>query len=214
MEDIRELYEELLLLCKNEVCSLHDYRILRESFERVLREKVRSVGLQATDLAARINYLSTSVALDDKTRNALHTFRLTSNDVLNHRKEPVKEEFLRDLRTVAGMYSRLFNTAVPVELETLIKSYDLPNSSMKWEKTERIRRVRVCFEYADETFLYVVPVDEVCEEGWKVRYHVAGINEEFTEGIADYWRHAQLNLLDVAVNSDGTYHKSTVCRRN
>ena len=71
MEDIRELYEELLLLCRNEVCSLHDYRILRESFERVIREKVQLVGLQTTDLAARINYLSNSVALDNKTRNAL-----------------------------------------------------------------------------------------------------------------------------------------------
>ena len=94
MEDIRELYGELLLLCRNEVCSLHDYRILRESFERVIREKIQLVGLQTTDLAARINYFSNSAALDNKIRNALHTFRLTSNDVLNHRKDPVKEEFL------------------------------------------------------------------------------------------------------------------------
>ena len=97
-EDIRELYEELLSLCKNEGCSLQDYRTLRESFERVIRERMCAVGLQATDLAARINYLSSSVGLDGKMRNALHTFRLTSNDVLNHRKEPVKEEFLRDGR--------------------------------------------------------------------------------------------------------------------
>ena len=94
VEDIRELFEELLSLCKNEACALHDYRILRESFERVIREKVSSAALQTTDLAARINYLSNSMSLDSKTRNALHTFRLTSNDVLNHRKEPVKEEFL------------------------------------------------------------------------------------------------------------------------
>ena len=209
MEDIRELYEELLLLCRNEVCSLHDYRILRESFERVIREKVQLVGLQTTDLAARINYLSNSVALDNKTRNALHTFRLTSNDVLNHRKEPVKEELLRDVLVVAGVYSRLFETAIPQELELLLPA-DSSFSSMKREKTERVRRMRVSFEYADDTFLYVIPVDEVCEGSWKIRYHVVGINEEFTEGIADYWRHAQLNLLDVVVNKDGTFTPSFI----
>ena len=144
-EDIRELYEELLSLCKNEGCSLQDYRTLRESFERVIRERMCAVGLQATDLAARINYLSSSVGLDGKMRNALHTFRLTSNDVLNHRKEPVKEEFLRDVRSVAGMYSRLFDVEIPQDLESLLPA-ETKASSMKWEKKEQIRRVRVCFE--------------------------------------------------------------------
>lgn len=208
-EDIRELYEELLSLCKNEGCSLQDYRTLRESFERVIRERMCSVGLQATDLAARINYLSSSVGLDSKMRNALHTFRLTSNDVLNHRKEPVKDEFLRDVRSVAGLYGRLFDVEIPQDLECLLPA-EAKVSSMKWDKKEQIRRVRVCFEYADDTFLYVSPVDEIHEECWKVRYQVAGINEEFTEGIADYWRHAQLNLLDVTVNKDGTYTPSFI----
>ena len=209
VEDIRELFEELLSLCKNEACALHDYRILRESFERVIREKVSSAALQTTDLAARINYLSNSMSLDSKTRNALHTFRLTSNDVLNHRKEPVKEEFLRDVRSVAGIYSRLFNTPIPQELDSLFL-VDCSLSSMKWEKTERIRRVRVSFEYADDAFLYVTPVDEVSEENWKVRYRVPGVNEEFTESVEECWRYAQLNLLDVAVNNDGTYTPSFI----
>lgn len=209
MEEIKELYEELLSLCTNEVCSLHDYRVLRESFERVIREKMRPVGLQATDLAARINYLSSSVALNDKTRNALHTFRLTSNEVLNHRKDPVREEFLRDVRSVAGVYSRLFNVPIPKELETVLP-LSCSYSSMKWEKMEHVRRIRVCFEYADDEYLYVCPVDGISEECWKVRYRVPGVNEEFTEGVANFWRHAQLNLLDVTVNKDGTYTPSFI----
>ena len=209
MEEIRELYEELLSLCRKEACTMHDYRVLRESFERVIREKMRSVGLQATDLAARINYLSSSVALNDKTRNALHTFRLTSNEVLNHRKDPVREEFLRDVRSVAGVYSRLFNVPIPKELETVLP-LSCSYSSMKWEKMEHVRRIRVCFEYADDEYLYVCPVDGISEECWKVRYRVPGVNEEFTEGVANFWRHAQLNLLDVTVNKDGIYTPSFI----
>ena len=208
-EDIKELYEELISLCKNEACSVQDYRTLRESFERVMREKMRNVGLQTTDLAARINYLSNSLSLDAKSRNALHTFRLTSNDVLNHRKDPAKEELLRDVRSVAVVYSCLFDIPLPEDLKRLLPPKAF-NSSMKREKIERIRRVRVCFEYADDTFLYVSPVDEVCEESWKVHYRVPGVNEEFAEGLLECWRHAQLNLLDVMVNKDGTYTPSFI----
>ncbi|MBQ8441786.1 MAG: AAA family ATPase [Bacteroides sp.] len=83
-------------------------------------------------------------------------------------------------------------------------------SSMKRERNVLFRRVRVCFEYADEAYLYVRPVDELSEEMWKVCYHVPRINDEFTEGIADFWQHAQLNLLDVKQNDDGTYTPSFI----
>ena len=73
-----------------------------------------------------------------------------------------------------------------------------------------MRRVRVCFEYADEEFLYVHPVDEVSETCWKVRYHVPGVNDEFSEGVPNFWRYAQLNLLDVYLNDDGTYTPSFI----
>ena len=70
-------------------------------------------GLQATDLAARINYVATQFALDGREQNQLHTFRLTSNDILNHRKEPSEQEFLRDLRAVAYAYRKIFHEDIP-----------------------------------------------------------------------------------------------------
>ena len=101
-EEVREIYIELWSLCKDVERPLcHKYRSLRELFERVAREQMQNVSLQATDLAARINYLATQYSLDRWVKNALHTFRLTSNDVMNHRKEPLEEEFFRDIRAVA-----------------------------------------------------------------------------------------------------------------
>ena len=73
-------------------------------------------GLQATDLAARINYVATQFALDGREQNQLHTFRLTSNDILNHRKEPSEQEFLRDLRAVAYAYRKIFHEDIPPNL--------------------------------------------------------------------------------------------------
>ena len=209
-EQVREIYLVLWTLCKEVERPLrHRYRALRECFERMVREQMQNVALQATDLSARINYLATQFALEDSVKNALHTFRLTSNDVMNHRKEPTSEEFLRDVASVSEALRVIFHTPIPKELKEILPKR-ASKSSMKRGKIELTRRIRVCFDYADEEFMYVHPVDEVSEEHWRVRYNQMGINEEFTEGISAFWRHAQLNLLDVKLHEDGTYTPSFI----
>lgn len=209
-EEAREVYVELWSLCLDKEHSLsHKYRNLRDLLERLVRKGIQNVGLQATDLAARINYLCTQYGIGVREKNALHTFRLTSNDVLNKRKTPIVEEFLRDVRSVADVYALISKCALPKELAEILPD-KTSISSMKREKNALLRRVRVCFEYADEQFLYVSPVDEVSEEYWKVRYNVLGVNEAFTTCITDFWQHAQLNLLDVKVNEDGTFTPSFI----
>ena len=209
-EEVRDVYGELWTLCKEVERPLrHRYRALREWFERMAREQMQNVALQATDLAARINYLATQFALGDAVKNALHTFRLTSNDVMNHRKEPVIDEFLRDVRSVAEACRAIFDAPLPEALDEILPKKQV-RYSMKKADMALVRRIRVCFDYADDDFLYVHPVDEVSEEPWRVRYNQLGVNEEFTEGIADFWRHAQLNLLDVKQNEDGIYTPSFI----
>ncbi len=209
-QDVREIYLELWGLCTDEAQSLrHRYRALRDSFERVVRERMQGISLQTTDLAARINYMVVQYSLDIWCKNALHTFRLTSNDVMNCRKEPVADDFLRDVRSIAESYQTIFSTPIPKELLNILPELTRKTPT-KGTKTGLVKRVRVSFEWADEEFLYVTPSDEVSEETWKVRYNVPGVNEEFTEGIADFWRHASLNLLDVRKNDDGTYTPSFI----
>lgn len=205
-----DAFGELWALCVDQGHSLlHKYRSLRASFERIVREQMQNVSLQATDLAARINYIAVQYSFDSECTHALHTFRLTSNDVLNCRKEPVDRELLRDIRAVADAYVGIFSVPIPKDLNDVLPA-PVRKMSMKRGKNDFFRRVRVCFDSADEEFLYVCPVDEISEEYWKVRYHLPGVNDEFTEGIADFWRHAQLNLLDVKRNDDGTYTPSFI----
>ena len=209
-EQVREIYLVLWTLCQEVERPLrHRYRALRECFERMVREQMQNVALQATDLSARINYLATQFALEGSVKNALHTFRLTSNDVMNHRKEPTSEEFLRDVVAVSEALRVIFHTPIPKELKEILPKR-ASKSSMKRGKIELTRRIRVCFDYIDEEFMYVHPVDEVSEEHWRIRYNQMGINEEFTEGISAFWRHAQLNLLDVKLHEDGTYTPSFI----
>lgn len=208
--EAREIYLDLWGLCTGrELTLLYKYRMLRESFERVVRERMQYTGLQATDLAARINYLVSQFSMGNGTKNALHTFRLTSNAVMNRLKAPSEEEFLRDVRSVAEAYSCILNIPVPKELDVFLPKMQ-GYSSMKREKNAFLKKMRVCFEYVDDEFIYVSPVDEASDGYLKIRYGVTGVNEEFSTGIAEFWRHAQLNLLDVKVNPDGTYTPSFI----
>ena len=210
-EEIAEYYEELYNLCavEQEQPLARRYRQLREALERVMRQQMMGTGLQATDLAARINYVATQFALDGREQNQLHTFRLTSNDILNHRKEPSEQEFLRDLRAVAYAYRKIFHEDIPPKLYTLLPKQET-TPAVKREKEARIRRIRVCFDYADESYLYVRPIDVLEEEPVKVNYNKPGVNEEFKDTVEELWRYAQLNLLDVTVDDNGVYTPSFI----
>ena len=210
-EEIAEYYEELYNLCavEQEQPLARRYRQLREALERVMRQQMMGTGLQATDLAARINYVATQFALDGREQNQLHTFRLTSNDILNHRKEPSEQEFLRDLRAVAYAYRKIFHEDIPPKLYTLLPKQET-TPAVKREKETRIRRIRVCFDYVDESYLYVRPIDVLEEEPVKVNYNKPGVNEEFKDTVEELWRYAQLNLLDVTVDDNGVYTPSFI----
>ena len=210
-EEIAEYYEELYNLCvvEKEQPLTHRYRQLREALERVMRQQMQGTSLQVTDLAARINYVSTQFALDGKEQNQLHTFRLTSNDILNHRKEPSEQEFLRDLRAVVYAYRKIFHEDIPLKLYVQLPKQEVI-AVMERAKEARIRRIRVCFEYADESYLYVRPIDVLEEEPVKVNYNKSGVNEEFKDTVEALWRYAQLNLLDVTVDDDGVYTPSFI----
>ena len=210
-EEIAEYYEELYNLCavEQEQPLARRYRQLREALERVMRQQMMGTGLQATDLAARINYVATQFALDGREQNQLHTFRLTSNDILNHRKEPSEQEFLRDLRAEAYAYRKIFHEDIPPKLYTLLPKQET-TPAVKREKETRIRRIRVCFDYADESYLYVRPIDVLEEEPVKVNYNKPGVNEEFKDTVEELWRYAQLNLLDVTVDDNGVYTPSFI----
>ena len=147
--------------------------------------------------------------MDGREQNQLHTFRLTSNDILNHRKEPSEQEFLRDLRAVAYAYRKIFHEDIPPKLYTLLPKQET-TPAVKREKETRIRRIRVCFDYADESYLYVRPIDVLEEEPVKVNYNKPGVNEEFKDTVDELWRYAQLNLLDVTVDDNGVYTPSFI----
>ena len=209
-EEVREYYYFLLTVCRDENIPLTTaYRQLREFLERLCRTQMPDGSLQMTDLSARISFVASKAGLSVVEQNRLHTFRLTSNAVLNRLAEPSRENLLRDIKTLTFFVKKLTGEEIPAELYRLLPRADSTYIVSPLAK-ERVRRMRVCFQYADDTYLYVLPVDVVADEPLRVRYNVPQVNEEFAETCQLLWRHAQVNLLDVAVDEAGVLTPSFI----
>lgn len=198
-----ESYEILLAVCRAEDAYLAvGYKQMRDLLERICRAQMQNESLQMTDLSARISFVSAKVGLSVTEQNRLHTFRLTSNAILNRQQEPNREQLLRDAKTLAFFIRKLLDEDIPLELYRLLPRADV-TYLVAPPAREWVQRMRVCFQYADEQYLYVTPLDEVSEQPYLVRYNVPQINEEFAETCKQLWRHAQVNLLDVAIDEAG-----------
>ncbi len=198
-----ESYELLLAVCKAGEDELTvGYKQMRDLLERICRAQMQSGSLQMTDLSARISFIAAKTGLSVGEQNRLHTFRLTSNQILNRRFEPNRENLLRDVKTLAFLVRKLSGENIPDELHRLLPRADA-TYLVAPPARERVRRMRVCFQYADEQYLYVTPLDEVSEKSYLVRYNIPQINEEFAETCKLLWQHAQVNLLDVAIDEAG-----------
>ena len=198
-----ESYELLLAVCKAGEDELTvGYKQMRDLLERICRAQMQSGSLQMTDLSARISFIAAKTGLSVGEQNRLHTFRLTSNQILNRCLEPNREKLLRDVKTLAFLVRKLSGENIPDELYRLLPRADA-TYLVAPPARERVRRMRVCFQYADEQYLYVTPLDEVSEKPYLVRYNIPQINEEFAETCKLLWQHAQMNLLDVAIDEAG-----------
>lgn len=102
MNEVEEYFDVLLAVCKEGNLSLDmAYRQMRELLERLCRTQMADSSLQMTDLSARISFVASKAGLSMVEQNRLHTFRLTSNAILNRQAEPSREQLLRDAKTLA-----------------------------------------------------------------------------------------------------------------
>ena len=208
--DVKEYFDLLFQACCADEASMEiAYRQLRELLERLCRTQMSDGSLQMTDLSARISFVASKLGLTVSEQNRLHSFRLVSNDILNHRTLPLREHLLRDVKTLAFFVRRLTGKDIPEKLYRLLPWADT-TYIVSPPARQRLRRMRVCFQYADESYLYVQPVDSLSDELLRVRYNVPEVNEEFAETCRLLWRHAQVNLLDVSVDEAGVLTPSFI----
>lgn len=203
MEELHPHYETLLAIaaCRDEDLKKAYWR-LRELVEECCATQIAPGSLQTTDLAARLNYLAAKLRLGLSAQNRLHTFRLTSNAILNRAEAPRRESLLRDAKTVAFLVQHLTGIPVPEPLKALLPRADATFNAFP-PAVRREKRMRVFFLSRDETFLYVRPRDFLTDKPLRVRWGIDHVNAEFNETCARLWPNASINLLDVGIDHDG-----------
>lgn len=199
----KESYDLLLAICRTEETQVAaGYKQMRDLLERLCRSCMQNESLQMTDLSARISFVAARIGLSVVEQNRLHTFRLTSNALLNRVRQPDRQCLLRDVKTLAFFIRKLSGEEIPAELYRLLPRADA-TYIISPPARRRVQKMRVCFQYSDERYLYVNPLDEVSDQPLLVRYNIPQINEEFAETCRLLWRHAQVNLLDVSIDDAG-----------
>ncbi len=178
------------------------YRQLRELLEELCLSQMEGEAFQKADLAARINYVAVKLSLSLSAQNRLHTFRLTSNAILNKQEEPKRESLLRDVKTLAFFERSLTGKPIPPILLGLLSKAD-PTFSAAPPAVRTLTRMRVSYSHKDEQFLYVQSLDAPQEALLRVRYGIDDVNAEFEETVPLLWPLAILNLLDVGIDADG-----------
>ena len=178
------------------------YRQLRELLEECCKSQLDETAFQKADLAACINYVAVKLNLSNVAQHRLHTFRLTSNAILNHQEEPTRDSLLRDVKTLAFFLQLISNQPIPPALHRLLPqadaTYNAAPLSLRKEKY-----IRVSYLYKDEHYLYVQSLDKSFEKPLKVRYNLEDVNAEFAETCSLLWPQAILNFLDVSIDSEG-----------
>lgn len=112
--EVQESFELLQAVCRMEDAGLAaGYKQLRDLLERLCRAQMQDQSLQMTDLSARLSYVAVRVGLSVVEQNRLHTFRLTSNAILNRKAEPQREQLLRDVKTLAFFLKKLSGEEIP-----------------------------------------------------------------------------------------------------
>lgn len=197
-----DCFDLLLSVCTDGNTMRARYKQLREMLERICKQGMENESLQMTDLSARISFIAKKMGLSTIEQHRLHTFRLASNQILNRQSEGGTEEFLRDVKTLAFFVKKLTGAHIPSALYRLLPQADATFIAKPFGKFTA-KRMRVCFQYADDQYLYVTPTDNPTPEPVKVRYNVPQVNDEFSETCTLLWPHAQLNLLDVSADDDG-----------
>ncbi len=178
------------------------YRQLRELLEECCKSQLDETTFQKADLAASINYVAVKLNIDNVAQHRLHTFRLTSNAILNNQEEPTRDSLLRDVKTLAFFVRLISDQPIPPSLLHLLPQADATYTASP-SFVGKEKRMRVSFLYKDDQYLYVQSLDKSFEASLKVRYGIEDVNSEFAETCSLLWPQAVLNLLDVGIDAEG-----------
>ncbi|MCU0390811.1 MAG: AAA domain-containing protein [Thermoflexibacter sp.] len=182
------------------------YIKLKNILDAVSKDLTKNIGIQFSSLFARIAFLSNRHQLNKRIAWHLQQIRILSNQILRKSYQPSQSEYDNAFKSLAESISKCYQVSMPSELISLLPMTDffapLPKTNNKIIAKVRVEVVAI--DWKNE-ILYCITENNDSEEKISVKYNLSTINDEFTSSIQKIWEGAQLNLLEVLIDENGTY---------
>lgn len=198
-----EFFEDLIDVHNGQIEIKDKYPRLRSLLERACKDFTAEENIQFSNLFSRLNYVCDKTKLDKRKTYQINSFRINANKVLHSDFSPTEEEYLQDLKALSYTLSHFYEVNIPSELNSILPKTDYFKPKQRHGK--KFERIRVEVSSIDDDFIYAFDEENSTEEPIKIKYHIAGINEEFNETVSKLWKGCQLNLIDVTVDDSGLY---------
>lgn len=198
-----EFLEELVEIHIGANQIVDKYPKMRSLLERVCKDLTSEENIQFSNLFSRLSYVSDKKNLNKRQKYQINSFRINANKVLHDGMLPTEQEYYQDLKALANVLSHFYSVEIPLELQTILPKDDYFKPKQRSGSYHELIRVEV--SYTDKEFIYAFAEDIPTEDPIKIRYSIAGINEEFNSTVSKLWKGCQLNLVDVTFSDDGTY---------
>lgn len=198
-----EFFDDLIDVHNGQIAIKDRYPRLRSLLERSCKDLTTDENIQFSNLFSRLNYVCDKTKLDKRKTYQINSLRINANKVLHSDFSPTEEEYLQDLKALSNALSHFYEVNIPTELNSILPTTDY--FKPKQRQGNNHKRIRVEVSSIDDDFIYAFDEENPTEEPIKIKYHVAGINDEFNETVSKLWKGCQLNLIDVTVDDNGLY---------
>lgn len=177
---------------------------MRAVLQRACKTMTAGESVQFSNLFSRLNYVCRKTGLDGPKTFAINAFRIAANRVLHQGFVPTPEDYSQSLKAVCEAIGYFFKVEIPEILVSFFPENPTPKPARR--SARKHERIRVQVTHWDSTFIYALDEDHPSEAPVKIFPDTDGENVAFRETVSQLWKGCQLNLIDVRVADDGTYH--------
>ncbi|MTI33461.1 AAA domain-containing protein [Xanthovirga aplysinae] len=208
-----DFFEELLVIYQHKRLNPEEkYELLADLLGRICKDKTQKVNLQFSNLFSRIVFLSHQYNLSAKQQWELHHLRKTSY-LVSTQKYPIKKRGLSNaFKSLGDIISAFYQISPPRALQKLNGDTDSHPSPIFPRKENTISKLRVQLikKVKEEDILICKAEDNKEKEPIRVKYNQtfrngSPGNQEFNASIDGIREGAQLNLIDVTIDSEGYF---------
>jgi superfamily I DNA and/or RNA helicase len=194
LEELSEIHFD------NNLTISEKYKKLRDLLEKITKELTKNEVVNFSNLFSRLTFVVDKY----KTKRNIHRFRGTANEVVYKNKIVAYEEYNTHFKYIAEFIGTIFKHDVP---QLLLNEYPInefkPVFDRKTGKT--IAELRAEIIEIQDRFLICDFENNHDENFIKVSINDTIYNSAFTS-VNDFWKHAQVNLVNCTVDENGIYY--------